>query len=66
VASFGVVAFSIFGQGLTMPRLIKILGLSQKIEPIADGASAASRRSGTRSLTAAGNLDETVPPNNSQ
>ncbi|MEO6378349.1 MAG: cation:proton antiporter [Caulobacteraceae bacterium] len=36
VAAFAVVAFSIFAQGLTMPWLIKALGLTRKAEPAAD------------------------------
>jgi CPA1 family monovalent cation:H+ antiporter len=34
-AAFAVVAFSIFAQGLTMPWLVRVLGLTRKIEPVA-------------------------------
>jgi CPA1 family monovalent cation:H+ antiporter len=35
-AAFAVVAFSIFAQGLTMPWLIRILGLTRATEPLPD------------------------------
>jgi len=34
IAAFAVVAFSIFAQGLTMPRLIKVLDLKRKVEAV--------------------------------
>jgi len=37
IAAFAVVAFSIFAQGLTMPWLIRVLGLTRKVEPTSDG-----------------------------
>jgi len=37
IAAFAVVAFSIFAQGLTMPWLIGVLGLTRKTEPASDG-----------------------------
>jgi CPA1 family monovalent cation:H+ antiporter len=43
IAAFAVVAFSIFAQGLTMPWLIRILGLTRKVEPEADRDGASAR-----------------------
>jgi CPA1 family monovalent cation:H+ antiporter len=37
IAAFAVVAFSIFAQGLTMPWLIRLLGLTREIQPASDG-----------------------------
>ncbi len=38
IAAFAVVAFSIFAQGLTMPWLIRLLGLTRKEEPVPEGS----------------------------
>jgi monovalent cation:H+ antiporter, CPA1 family len=42
VAAFAVVAFSIFAQGLTMPWLIRLLGLTRKIEPVQQSSRASA------------------------
>ncbi len=34
IAAFAVVAFSIVAQGLTMPWLTRLLGLTRKTEPV--------------------------------
>ena len=44
IAAFAVVAFSIFAQGLTMPWLIRVLGLTRKIESASDSIDAPAGR----------------------
>ena len=46
IAAFAVVAFSIFAQGLTMPWLIRRLGLTRKIEPVPESGKVRSRAGG--------------------